>query len=140
MKFLFSTVCLLLMLYATGCATDPISTTAASPVPLKRVARPDFLNPKPGYSQVIVKRDTGFGASACATIVSANAKQIAFIRTGEKVVFYLPEGDHIIGAEPDGICAGGISETSIRVKSDKPIILRIRYGSSGDFTIQPTAL
>jgi hypothetical protein len=43
-----------------GCATTPVMTTEAKPVPRERVVAPDYLVPRAGSCLVIVKRDAGF--------------------------------------------------------------------------------
>jgi hypothetical protein len=68
-----------------------------------------------------------------------DGKPVADLETGEKVSLYLNAGEHIIGADPNGKCHGGLSQTSITTKRDQPTTLRIRYGSNGEFTIQPAA-
>lgn len=65
---------------------------------------------------------------------------LADLASGEKVSLYISVGDHIIGSDPNGICGGGLSEVSISARADKPTTLRIRYGSNGDYTTQPTAM
>jgi hypothetical protein len=98
-----------------------------------------MLEPATGYGQVIVKRDEGFGASACSSRVFANGSPVADIRPGEKVVFYLPEGSQMLAARANGVCIGGLVEAQAQVSIHRPAVYRISYGSSGEFSIQPTA-
>jgi hypothetical protein len=98
-----------------------------------------LLEKKEGFGQVIVKRDEGLSASACDTRVFANGTPVAEISPGEKVVFYLPEGEHMLAAMATGICIGGLVETKASVSRSRPAVFRISYGSSGKFSIQPTA-
>ncbi len=106
----------------------------------RRALAPEYLKPKPNSGLVIVKRDSGYQGLACSSHVLVDGHLVANLARSEKVSLYLSVGDHIIGAEPKGICVGGLSEVSVVARSDKTITLRIRYGSSGDFTLQPTAL
>ncbi len=122
-----------------GCATTPVSTSDAQAVPLERVFASDVLLRKPGTCLVIVKRDQGFFGSACSSRVLVDGRPVVDLATGEKVSLYLSEGDHIIGADSKA-CGGGISEVSIAARSDRPSTLRIRYGTNGEYTIQPTAM
>lgn len=124
---------------ASGCATTPVPTATAQSVPRARVLAPDYLVSRPGYGTVIVKRDEGFSASACNTRIFANGRPIAEISTGEKVVFYLPPGDQMIGAIATGICAGGLIEAKVSVSAGRTVTYRVSYGSSGEFSLQPTA-
>jgi len=126
-------------LMLSACATTPVPTDSASNVPQSRVINTSFLEKKEGFGQVIVKRDAGLSASACNTRIFANASPVAEIAPGEKVVFYLPEGEQIVGAIATGICIGGLTEVRAIVSKSHPVVFRISYGSSGEFSIQPTA-
>ncbi len=122
-----------------GCATTPVLTSSARDVPSTRVLNAVLLEQKEGFGQVIVKRDEGLSASACNSRVFANGAPVAEISPGEKVVFYLPEGEHMLAAMATGICIGGLVETRASVSRSRPAVFRISYGSSGEFSIQPTA-
>ncbi len=129
----------LVSIMLNACATTPVPTDSALNVPQARVINKSFLEIKDGYGQVIVKRDAGLSASACNTRIFANASPVAEIAPGEKVVFYLPEGEQIVGAIAIGICIGGLTEVRTIVSKSHPVVFRISYGSSGEFSIQPTA-
>jgi len=123
-----------------GCATTPVPTSSAENVPVRRVLDRSFLIAKDGYGQVIVKRDGGLQYGACNSRVYANGMPVADISTGEKVTFYLPEGQNIIGAEAtQPLCGGGLVETKVTVVRSRPAIFRVGYGTNGDFFIKPTA-
>ncbi|HJV28863.1 MAG TPA: hypothetical protein VJ673_24520 [Aromatoleum sp.] len=122
-----------------GCATTPVPTASAPLVPQVRVLNATFLQNKDGTGQVIVKRDSGLSAAACNTRIFANGTPVAEIAPGEKVVFYLPEGEQMLGAIANGICAGGLMETRGTVSRSRPLVFRVSYGSNGEFSIQPTA-
>lgn len=122
-----------------GCATTPVPTASAPNVSPARILNASFLESRAGYGQVIVKRDDGFLASACNTRVFANATPIAEIAPGEKVVFYLPEGEQMVAAIAAGICAGGLVEAKVSVSRTRTAVFRVSYGSNGEFSIQPTA-
>lgn len=126
-------------LLLVACATSPISTSQAKPVPADRLILSTFSQPGPSTGEVIVKRDSGIGGSACSSKVFLDAKPVADLLTGEKVTLYLPEGEYLLGAFPNGICGGGLSETRASVKPNQTLLFRIGYGSNGDFYIQPTA-
>jgi hypothetical protein len=126
-------------LIVTGCATTPVSTASAQEVPRSQVLNTSFLDQREGFGQVIVKRDQGFSGSACRSRVFANGTAVAEIGTGEKITFFLPEGDQMLGAIAAGICGGGLVEAKVSVSHLRSAVFRISYGSSGDFSIQPTA-
>ena len=128
-----------LLVSLVGCATTPISTSSARDVPSTRVLNSALLERKEGFGQVVVKRDEGLSASACNSRVFANGTPVAEIAPGEKVIFYLPEGEQMLAAKATGICIGGLVETKASVSRSRPAVFRISYGSSGEFSIQPTA-
>ena len=129
----------LLVSLLLGCATTPVPTSSARNVPSARVLNAALLERKEGLGQVVVKRDEGFSASACNSRVFANGIPVAEIAPGEKVVFYLPEGEQMLAAKATGICIGGLVEAKASVSRSRPAVFRISYGSSGEFSIQPTA-
>lgn len=88
---------------------------------------------------MIVKRDAGFGGSACSVRISIDALPMADLDIEEKVLFYLPPGEYILSAIPNSICGGGLSEIAANVKSGKQLTYRVGYGSNGDFFINRTA-
>ena len=128
-----------LAVFLVGCATQPIPTSQATPVPASKVRDTTFTKPGTGRGQVIVKRDSGFGGSACSTKLFANGKLTAELSTSEKINLYFPEGMHVISAWPNNPCGGGMVEVEAQVKVDKVLTYRIGYGSNGDFGLYPTA-
>lgn len=127
------------LLFLFGCATTPVPTSAAREVPRMRVLNPALLERKEGLGQVVVKRDEGLSASACNSRVFVNGAPVAEIAPGEKVTFYLPEGEQMLAAMATGICIGGLVEARASVSRSRPAVFRISYGSSGEFSLQPTA-
>jgi len=135
-KIIFS---LAIIAVCSGCATAPVPTSNAKDIPQNRILSQQYLEQNPNSGEVIVKRDTGFFGSACSSRIFVDGIAIANINPGEKIILYLPLGEHILGSD-SGICGGGLSEISILAKKDRVLILRIRYGSNGDYVIQPTAM
>ena len=125
-------------LLMSGCATSAISTSEAQPVPADRMLSAEYSVNRPDRCLVIVKRDTGSAGSECTSRLLVDGKPVADLATGEKVTLYLPLGEHIIGADPNGECHGGLSTTSVTALRGQPATLRIQYGSNGEFTIQPS--
>lgn len=132
-------ILLLIVVVFSGCATQPISNTLAAPAPMERIIDKRYLQPGPRTGEVTVKRDSGFCGSACSSRIFVDGHPVADIRVSEKVVLYLPEGDHILSAWPNGICGGGMTELRAIVKAGTQSNYRVGYGSNGDFTINPTA-
>lgn len=122
-----------------GCATSPVSTAAAAPVPASRLLAPAAFKPGPDTVALTVKRDSGMQGGGCNVRVFVDGVAIADLSTSEKVVVYVPYGDHIVSAQPKGICIGGMSEVQAIAKPGARLNFRVGYGSSGDFTLNPTA-
>ena len=128
----------LISIVLAGCATRHISNTLAIPVPMERILDTRYLQPGPEIGEVTVKRDSGFGGSACSSRIFVDGRPVADIRSSEKVVLYLPKGDHILSAWPNGICGGGMTEVKAIIKTGTKSSYRVGYGSNGAFTINPT--
>lgn len=126
-------------LSVAACATRPVSNVDAANVPSDRIFDSKYLSPTIGTGQVTVKRDSGFGGSACSSRIFLNAKPIADLRAAEKVVMHLPPGDHILSAWPNGVCGGGMTEVRAVVREGGEMNFRVGYGSNGDYAIQATA-
>jgi hypothetical protein len=122
-----------------GCATRPVADSDTTPVPPDRIIDSRFLQLSTGSGTVTVTRDRGFGGSACSSRVFVDASPTADLRPSERLVVYLPPGDHVISAWPNGMCGGGMSEARTNVTSGSKLAFRIGYGSNGDFYINPTA-
>lgn len=140
MKKEFTTAAIITATLLTGCATAPVSTQVATPVPQERILDASFLQEKQDTVLVVVKRDGGFLGSACSSRVFIDSKPVADLKPSEKVSTFLTKEVHIIGAESKGICGGGLSEVESNLSNGKPASFRIRYGSNGDYSINRTAL
>jgi hypothetical protein len=123
----------------TGCATTPVPTSLARPVPFERIQNPSLLKKIANHGELIVKRDEGLSASACDTQIFINGQQLAVIGTGEKITIYLTAGNYMLGAIARGICGGGLVEAKVSVSENGSQTYRVSYGSSGEFSLQPTA-
>lgn len=122
-----------------GCATTPISSEQAILIPKNQVIDNRYMEQSPGTGEVIIIRDDGFVGSACSSTVFVDYVPIAVLWRAEKIVLYLPEGDHIFGAWPKGICGGGQFENRGTVQIGKRITFRTGYGPKGDYYIVPNA-
>lgn len=123
----------------SGCATTPIPNTAAKIAPASQIIDNSYLKPGPGLIEVTVKRDSGIFGSACSSRIYVDGKPVADINVSEKIVLYLTKDEHILGAWPNGICGGGMSEVRADLRSGSPANFRVGYGSNGDFFINQTA-
>ena len=134
-RFFFAAI----VVSVTGCATRPISNADALPVPAERIIDSRYSQAATDTGQITVKRDSGLGGSACSSRIFVNAKPVADLRTSEKIVLFLPAGDHVLSAWPNGACGGGMTEVRASVRTGSELTFRVGYGSNGDFTINPTA-
>lgn len=137
-KFRFQIVFLILMIFF-GCATRPISNFDAKSVPIRRMEVDHYSHERKDTGKVIIKRDRGFAGSACSSRVFVDGEPVAYIRSSEKIVLFLKEGEHILSAWAMTICGGGMAEVKAVVKAGEQSSYRIGYGSNGDFFIYPTA-
>lgn len=128
---------LLFPLLLAGCATQPVSTTDADPVPASRIINTQYTQKSPDRGVVLVKRDSGWSGSACAAEVYVNSVPVAKIRSAEKIYLYLEPGPHNIGAYSG--CLGGISEERVIVNKGQTVTLRISYDNNGGFDINHTS-
>ena len=133
-----ATVLVVAIALISGCATTPISSGQADPVPADRQLR--FRAPASNTVPVSITRDSGFVSSACATRVFVNGELAAYVRAGERVTLNVPAGEVILGAQPDGICAGGLVETQAILQLGRQIQFRIGYDHNGSIGLYRTAV
>lgn len=146
----------------TGCATEPISVLAATPVtpsnhllylPKEAATLEERWD---GYEHVIVftgqdtpddtvpvtvVRDVGFVGSGCAARVLVNDQVAAYVREGEKVTLHIPPGEVILGADINtgGLCLGtGLAEIEANLALGKPRNYRIGIDASGSMRLHRT--
>lgn len=130
MKFIVGALALALL---AGCATSPVPSDKADPVPSSRL----FANqkPAPGAAILIVTRDTGFVGSACNTTISIDGRKSAEIGAGETAKFFVNGGDHIISASS---CGSGLKEREANVKPGSTKRFRVSIDSSMSMDLSPT--
>ncbi len=113
----------------TGCATTPVSLSEAIPIPADRQLL--FGSASASTSPVIITRDVGILGTGCATRVTVDGKLAALIRSGEKLTLNLPSSTVVVGAEPDGICGGGLVEIEAKPQGTEPLLFRIASEEGG---------
>lgn len=124
-------------LFVAGCATTPISAEDATPVPPDRL----FAFQSSQDARIVITRDTGILASACATTVYIDGTKAAAIEPGEVARFGVTAGEHIIGANHEcALAATGLIETQIDVNTGETERLRIYYDMGGNWGVTPTAI
>lgn len=132
-------VLLLILIVLSACASRPISSALSIPVPIERILDATYLQAAPGTGEVTVKRDSGFIGSVCSSRIFVDGRPVADIRIEEKVVLYIPEGDHILSAWPTGVCGGEMADIEVTIKAGTQSSFRVGYGSGTDFFIYPAA-
>ncbi len=138
MKHAFKALALTALLSA--CATQPVDSSQARAVPPSNMLSAQQLSPGPGTGKLIVTRDSGLMGAACSTRIYVDGEPIIDLDTSEKFEFYLPVGDHVLGARANGIfCGGGSSGVEVTIAENRTKIYRVSSGQSGDIIIQPSA-
>jgi hypothetical protein len=122
-----------------SCATSPVPNEAAAHVPSDRILAPGLITTTAGTLAVTIKRDSGFLGGACSARAYVDGKPVADLRPGERVVVHLAPGDHIFSAQPNGVCAGRMSEVRATVKPGTPVNFTMGYGNNGDWALNVTA-
>ena len=130
MKFISIVVAMLML---AGCATTPIPSSLAEPVPASRLFA--YQKPASGDAVLIVTRDSGFVGGGCNTSVSIDGRKSAEIGAGEAAKFYVVAGEHIVGASS---CGSGLKEREANIKAGATKKFRISIDSSMSMDLSPT--
>jgi hypothetical protein len=130
MKLIVGALALALL---AGCATSPVPSSKADPVPSSRLFA--YQKPVSGDSVLIVTRDTGFVGGGCNTAVNIDGQKAAEIGAGETAKFFVPAGEHIVGASS---CGSGLKEREANVKAGSTKKFRISIDSSMSMDLSPT--
>ncbi|CAH7096753.1 hypothetical protein [Vibrio splendidus] len=136
MKYGFWVVFLFVL---SGCATTPVSNDSADLVSSEQILSDNFSFRTNRSATLIIKRDSGFMGSACNSRIYVDGKPVVDLGTSEYFELYLSEGQYILSAQPNGICAGGLSEIAIDLKVGEISNYRVGMGTNGDYFIVPTA-
>ena len=116
-----------------GCASSPVPSDKADPVPGPRLF--SYQKPLAGYSTLIVTRDKGFVGSGCNATVSIDGQRSAEIGSGETAKFFVPSGDRIISASS---CGSGLKEREVSIQSGSTKRFRISIDSAMSLDLSPT--
>ncbi|MFJ2527814.1 hypothetical protein [Pseudomonas helmanticensis] len=116
-----------------GCATSPVPSSEADPVPSSRLFA--FQTPANGDSILVVTRDTGFVGGGCNTTVSIDGRRAAEIASGETAKFRVAPGEHILSASS---CGSGLKERETNTKAGSTKKFRISIDSAMSMDLSPT--
>ena len=116
-----------------GCATSPVPSSEAEPVPASRLFA--YQAPASGDSTLVVTRDKGFVGGGCNTTVSIDGRRAAEIGSGETAKFRVSPGEHIVSASS---CGSGLKERETNIKSGSTKKFRISIDSAMSMDLSPT--
>ncbi len=121
-----------------ACATAPVAYKTATPVSETNLLEgySIYAEPKPGYSRVIVVRDSGMLGAASPAKLSIDGVAIAKFWSRERLELYLPPSTYIFGVEPSPRLMGAFVETTYEIKPGKSYGFRISLDGSGSFSFQ----
>jgi hypothetical protein len=124
-----------------ACTTMPVPSSSAKPVPPYRIYADAFTKAGPGSGFLVVTRDTGWQARACAAHLYVDGTLVANLQAGEQVRLFLPDGEHLIGVTTakGGLCRKGSDQLSVETTQAEPLLLRIAGERGRSITIKPSA-
>lgn len=124
-----------------ACATTPVPSSSAKPVPPQRIHDSPYTEAGPGSGFVVVTRDIGWQARVCAVHLYVDGTLVANIQAGEQVRLFIPDGTHLIGVTTakGGLCLQGSDQISVEITQVEPLLLRIAGESGNPITIKPSA-
>jgi hypothetical protein len=99
-----------------GCATHAPKPNEIRPVPSDRALA--FQEVTGGDATLVVTRDKGFMGSGCFLAVYIDGKEAARLDTGEKAIFHVPAGHHVLGTWNAGKALCGYREGKDRREAD----------------------
>jgi hypothetical protein len=123
---------------AAACASTPVPSSNAIPVPEHRILVPEIAKPQEGHAYVVVTRDEGFLGEACAVALYVDGAHVADLRKSEQIRLFVKPGKHLLGVDAKG-CYRGSDQTSIDASQDKLTLLRIEVQLREGFRIKPSA-
>ncbi|MHC8354257.1 hypothetical protein ACYZTL_03205 [Pseudomonas sp. LB3P81] len=133
----FAVLCVTLV----GCSTTAVPVDVAVAAPSERVML--YQKNGPDMGRLVLVRDSGMLGSGCFASLFVDGERAARLDTKEKVVFYLPAGEHLLGAalEGKGLCAAnaGKRERDFVIKANQSKSFRVFTSQSGDLDILPTS-
>src|SRR5262245_37689116 len=135
LAWLFSAAILL-----AACATTPVPSSSARPIPPERILAPEMTKPHQGLAMLVVTRDKGFFIASCEATVFVDGVKVAKVLQREQLRLFVEEGEHLVGVSSDeGICLGGSDQKPVTVTRAKPVLLRIAAGNGFSVKIEQSA-
>lgn len=114
-----------------ACASSPVPTAQAKPVPSDRVFAPAvWLTPCSDCGRLVIKRDggtmIGAGSSEHALL---NGKKIADLWPGEKLTLHLPPGHYVLSAT--FVSWAGKPTVGFAISTGQTLVYRLTQGFMG---------
>jgi hypothetical protein len=128
------------VILGVGCATTPVPSSDATPVPPERIRAPEFARSEAGRALLVVTRDKGLRASACTIGVHIDGTLVVDLRPSEQARLFVDEGTHLVGAKSTtSACVTEADQIQVEVTRAKPVLLRISAGSGEGLVIEHSA-
>lgn len=132
-------------LFVASCASSPVSVRDAANVPASNIYAPELFIAAPDKGQIVLIRDSSFGG-ACALGVYLDGKLVGAIEREQKMVMYVTQGAHVLGAGPNpkgnGVCDWFSKqlrrEVEVNVTTSRASRFRLAM-LKGEISIMPTA-
>lgn len=137
-------VMLLGCLVLAGCVTQPPATNHIRTPSQDRLFA--FQSESDGDAQIIVTRDVGMAGAGCFAAVFIDGKVVAKLATGERAVFHVSSGDHLLGTWNTGAGLCGYREGRDRKESEVSTVkgqsrkYRITINPNSGVELNPTTL
>ena len=123
---------------AVACASTPVPSSDAIPVPDHRIFAKELTKAQEGYAYLVVTRDQGLIAEECAARLFVDGTHVADLRNREQVRLFVKTGEHLVGASFEG-CFRGSDQLSIDATQEKLTLLRIEVRLDDGLRIKPSA-
>lgn len=123
-----------------GCATSPVTFTAAMPVSAKNLleCHEKYSRPIPESVRIVIVRDSGMLGAAVPAKLSIDGCPVAKLWSSERLELFLVPGDYIFAVEPSPRLGGALVEKDVRITEGKSYSFRISLDGSGSFSLQPS--
>jgi hypothetical protein len=121
-----------------ACASTPVPSSDAESVPEHRIFASEFTTPQEGHAYVVVTRDQGVIAEACAISLFVDGTHVVDLRNREQVRLFVKPGKHLLGISAEG-CFRGSDQLPIDATQDKLTLLRIQVALDDGLSIKPSA-
>ena len=137
-------VCCAAALMLAACSTTAPRPDQVRTPPAERVML--FQDPSAGDATIVVTRDVGFTGSGCYGAVFVDGQVAAKLGRGERVKFYVPAGDHILGTwnTGEGLCGyhegKERKEVSVALRKGEERKFRIAINPNAGVDLMPTTL